>query len=179
MLLVSDNAGCLSCCTAFLPIHRAAPPAPKPISPADSAIANRFSIEPIDEARHRMSTIRNYCLCSRHNAYIWTYGYLCTFGLLLVMFQKGRAMTDTEYRVGPIDVRWGKDHYKFYVVGDSLYTEWVSGFDRSKVSCPLRGLSPDFTETTGRSSGIAQTVRMSMLLVASSIIVFFSDYQAS
>ena len=92
------------------------------------------------------------------------------------MLQKGRIMTDVEYSVGPIDVRWGKDRYKFYVVGDSLYTEWVSGFDRSTVPCPLRGLSPNFTETTGRSSGIAQTVRISMLLVASSVIVFFSDY---
>jgi len=85
-------------------------------------------------------------------------------------------MSDTEYRVGPIDVRWGKDRYKFYVIGDSFYTEWVSGFDRSKVSSPLRGLSPDLTETTGRSSDIAQTLRIAMLLVASSVIVFFSEY---
>ena len=46
----------------------------------------------------------------------------------------------------------------------------------STVSCSLRGLSPNLTETTGRSSNIAQTVRIAMLLLASSVIVFFSEY---
>lgn len=88
-------------------------------------------------------------------------------------------MSSSERKIEPVEVRWGGDEYKYYVLGDSFYTEWKSGMDCSKSSWPLRGLSPNLVETVGRSSGTTKTVRVSMLLIASSVIVFFSDYNKS
>ena len=85
-------------------------------------------------------------------------------------------MNDADKTLGAVEVRWGSDRYKYYVIDDSFFTEWTSGMDCSKTSVHLRGLSPRLIETSGRSSSTTQTVRISLLLIASSIIVFFSDY---
>ena len=85
-------------------------------------------------------------------------------------------MTISERRVGPIEVRWGSELYKYSIAGDSFFTEWKKGMDFSKSSWPLYGLSPSFVETSGRSSETTSTARKSMGLIAASIIVFFSEY---
>ena len=48
--------------------------------------------------------------------------------------------------------------------------------DQSKTCWPLHGLSPRLRETSGRSAGIGTAARVSFLLVAASVIIFFSDY---
>jgi hypothetical protein len=88
-------------------------------------------------------------------------------------------MDDSKYKIGPITVRWGRNKYKYYVIGESFYSEWNSGMDHSTSCWSLLGLSPDLIETVGRSSSTTRTVRISMLLIASSGIVFFSDYNKS
>jgi hypothetical protein len=63
-----------------------------------------------------------------------------------------------------------------YVVGESFYTEWKSGMDCSKSSWPLTGLSPSLIEIVRRSPETTRTVRISLALIASSAVVFFSEY---
>lgn len=85
-------------------------------------------------------------------------------------------MSAPERTIGPIEVRWGSDRYKYCIVGDTFVTEWKKGMDCSKSSWPLHGLSPNLVETIGRSSETTKTARISMALIAASIIVFFSEY---
>jgi hypothetical protein len=81
-----------------------------------------------------------------------------------------------ERRVGPIEVRWGRDRYTYFIVRGELVTEWKSGIDHSRSSYPLNGLSPDLVEVVGRSPRTTKTVRISLALLAASAIIFFSDY---
>jgi hypothetical protein len=94
------------------------------------------------------------------------------------MFSKkgGLTVSASERKIGPIEVRWGSDHYKYCIVGDSFITEWKKGMDYSKSCWSLQGVSPTLVETIGRSSETTKTARISMALMASSIIVFFSEY---
>jgi hypothetical protein len=85
-------------------------------------------------------------------------------------------MSDSERAIAPVEVRWGSDRYTYYLTDDSVVVEWKSGMDLSKTCWPLHGLSPNLKEISGRSSGSGTTVRISLLLIASSVIVFFSDY---
>ncbi len=85
-------------------------------------------------------------------------------------------MTSAERRVGPFEVRWGNERYKYSVIGDLFFTEWKSGMDSARSSYPLYGLSPDLTETVGRSQQTTKTLRISASLVVSSVIIFFSEY---
>ena len=88
-------------------------------------------------------------------------------------------MAVSERQIGPIEVRWGSDQYKYSIVGDSFFTEWKNGMDFSKSSWPLHGVSPHFGETIGRSSDTTKTVRISAALIAAAIIIFFSEYNKS
>lgn len=85
-------------------------------------------------------------------------------------------MSVSERKVGPIEVRWGSDHHTYCIVGDSFITEWKKGMDYSKSCWSLQGVSPNLVETTGRSSETTKTARISMTLMASAVIVFFSEY---
>ena len=89
-------------------------------------------------------------------------------------------MSSAERNIGPIEVGWGSDEYKYYVLGDSFYLyRMEERHGLLKSFWPLYGLSPNLVETIGRSSGTTKTVRLSMLLIASSIVVFFSDHNKS
>src|SRR5687767_9176299 len=85
-------------------------------------------------------------------------------------------MTDQRYTVGPIEVRWGRDRYRYYTIDDVLYSEWKRGVDSSKSSWSLRGVSPRLDETSGRSDGVVKIIRLASLLMICSLIVYFSDY---
>ena len=85
-------------------------------------------------------------------------------------------MTSTERRIGPIEVRWGNERYNYSVVGDLFFSEWKSGMDYAKSSYPLYGMSAALVETSGRSPQTTRTVRISAGLIASSVIIFFSEY---
>ncbi|MBK7664795.1 MAG: hypothetical protein IPJ21_14875 [Sterolibacteriaceae bacterium] len=88
-------------------------------------------------------------------------------------------MNGPERKLGPIEVRWGDERYTYYIIGDSFYTEWKRGMDCAKSVASLHGLSSNLTETVGRSQSTTRTLRISMLLMASSVVVFFSDYNNS
>jgi hypothetical protein len=51
--------------------------------------------------------------------------------------------------------------------------------DCSRTSVSLQGLSSNLAESVGRSASTTKTVRLAMLLIASSVVVFFSDYNES
>ena len=85
-------------------------------------------------------------------------------------------MNNPERVIAPVNVKWGTDKYTYYLTDDSLVVEWRSGMDLSKTCWPLHGLSPKLREMSGRSSGTGTSVRVSFLLIAASVILFFSDY---
>jgi hypothetical protein len=85
-------------------------------------------------------------------------------------------MSSTQRRIGPIEVRWGSDRYRYSVTGDCFLYEWWSGMDQGSAAYPLSGMSPDLLETVGRSPQTTRTARISLVLIASSVIFFFSDY---
>jgi len=88
-------------------------------------------------------------------------------------------MTSDDHSTGPFKVRWGKDRYSYSVTGNSFRTEWKSGMDCASLSYPLYGMSPDLIETVGRSPETTKAVRVASALLASAVIIFFSDFNTS
>ena len=88
-------------------------------------------------------------------------------------------MTSDNQRAGPMEVRWGKDRYNYSVEGNSFRTEWKSGMDCASLSYPLYGMSPNLIETVGRSPETTKAVRVSLCLLASAVIIYFSDLNTS
>lgn len=88
-------------------------------------------------------------------------------------------MNSPSATVGPIEVRRGRDRYKYCVVDDLFISEWKRGIDHSRSTWSLRGTSSQFTEIVGRPNGVEKKLQRAGLLVAISVIIHFSDYNTS